>query len=189
MELTPAVFDELRRLIHRLCGLVVGEDKAYLIQHRLGPVARAVGCGSFEEFAQKLRGPDGAALHVPIIEAITTAETSFFRDGRVFEAFRCHLLPRLGDKARAGAKVRLWCAAASTGQEPYSLAMLLRDHVAAERGRGLREADFSILATDISEKVLAAARAAEYGEREVARGLTPDLLARHFERRRRVGGA
>ena len=183
MELTPAVFDELRQLIHHLCGLVVGEDKAYLIRHRLGPVARASGCHSFEEFAQKLRGPDGAALHVPIVEAITTAETSFFRDGRVFEAFRSQLLPRLGEKARGGAKVRLWCAAASTGQEPYSLAMLLREHMAAERGRGLREADFSVLATDISEKVLTVARAAEYGERETARGLTPALLARHFERR------
>jgi chemotaxis protein methyltransferase CheR len=183
MELSRSLFDELRRLIHRLCGLVVGEDKAYLIRHRLGPVARAAGCRSFEEFAQKLRGPEGASLHAPVVEAITTAETSFFRDAHVFEAFRCHLLPRLGEKARGGAKVRLWCAAAATGQEAYSLAMLLQDYIMANPGAGLREGGFSILATDISERVLATARAAEYGERDVARGLTPALLARCFERR------
>jgi chemotaxis protein methyltransferase CheR len=194
MQLSRAVFDELRLLIHRLCGLVVGEDKTYLVRHRLGPLARAVGCRSFEEFGQKLRGPEGAALHAPIIEAITTAETSFFRDGHLFDAFRAHLLPRLVEKARGGARVRLWCAAAATGQEPYSLAMLLCDYVQANAsprlpggkratGAGVSEGDFSILATDISEKVLAVARAGEYSERDVARGLTPALLARHFERR------
>jgi chemotaxis protein methyltransferase CheR len=194
MQLSRPVFDALRLLIHRLCGLVVGEDKTYLVQHRLGPLARAVGCRSFEEFAQKLRGPEGAALHAPIIEAITTAETSFFRDGHMFEAFRTHLLPRLGEKARRGAKVRIWCAAAATGQEPYSLAMLLCDYAQANallplpKGilatkAGAGEGDFSILATDISEKVLAAARAGEYSARDAARGLTPALLARHCERR------
>jgi chemotaxis protein methyltransferase CheR len=186
MELSRPVFDELRRLIHRLCGLVVAEDKAYLIRHRLGPVARAAGCRSFEALAQMLRGSEGAALHAPIVEAITTAETSFFRDPHVFEAFRCHLLPRLGEKVRGGAKVRLWCAAASTGQEPYSLAMLLHDYVAANRFRGVHASDFSILATDISERVLAIARAAEYGDRDAARGLTPALLARCFNRRGHV---
>lgn len=186
MELSSAVFDELRRLIHQLCGLAVGEDKAYLIRHRLAPVARAAGCRSFKELAQKLRGPQGASLHAAVVEAITTAETSFFRDGHSFEAFRAHLLPRLGERASGGAKVRLWCAAAATGQEPYSLAMLLADYIQANRGLGLRESDFSILASDISEKVLATARAAEYSDRDTARGLTPARLARHFERR---GGA
>ena len=183
MELARSVFDELRGLVHRLCGLVVGEDKAYLILHRLGPLAKARGCRSFEEFAQILRGPAGASLHDAIVEAITTAETSFFRDGHPFEAFRLHLLPRLGEKARGGARIRLWCAAASTGQEPYSLAMLVHDYAAANRNAGVREDQFSILATDISERVLASARAAEYGARDAARGLTPALLARHFERR------
>jgi chemotaxis protein methyltransferase CheR len=194
MQLSRSVFDELRSLIHRLCGLVVGEDKTYLVRHRLGPLARAVGCRSFEEFAQKLRGPEGAALHAPIIEAITTAETSFFRDGHLFDVVRTHLLPRLVEKARGGAKVRIWCAAAATGQEPYSVAMLLCDYIQANpppqslggkraTGAGVSQGDFSILATDISEKVLAVARPAGYSERDAARGLTPALLARHFERR------
>jgi chemotaxis protein methyltransferase CheR len=188
------MFDELRLLIHRLCGLVVGEDKTYLVRHRLGPLAQAIGCRSFEEFVLKLRGPEGTALHAPIIEAITTAETSFFRDGHAFEVFRTQLLPRLGEKARRGGKVRIWCAAAATGQEPYSLAMLLCDYVQANASSlpsggkpatqaGASEGDFSILATDISEKVLAVARAATYSDRDAARGLTPALLARHFERR------
>ena len=194
MQLSRAIFDELRLLIHRLCGLVVGEDKAYLVRHRLGPLARAIGCRSFEEFVLKLRGPEGAAPHAPIIEAITTAETSFFRDGHMFEAFRTHLLPRLGEKARRGTKVRIWCAAAATGQEPYSLAMLLWDYGQENASSlplggkpatkaGARDGNFSILATDISEKVLAVAHAGEYSERDAARGLTPALLARHFERR------
>jgi chemotaxis protein methyltransferase CheR len=155
----------------------VGEDKAYLVRHRLAPVARAAGCRSFEELARKLRGPDGAALHDPIVEAITTPETSFFRDERPFEAFRRELLPRLGEAARRGGRVRLWCAAAATGQEAYSLAMLADEHA------GAGAAGFTILATDISERVLEKARAAAYTAREVAQGLTPGRLARHFERR------
>src|SRR5262249_5531022 len=155
----------------RLCGLVLAEEKAYLVQHRLEPLVRASGCRDFEELCRRLRDPGGAALHDPIIEAITTSETSFFRDGHPFEAFRQHFLTRGGaaPKLPSGTRLRIWCAAASTGQEPYSLAMLARD-------AGLDERDVSILATDISAKVLAVAAAGAYGEREVTRGLTPGQL-------------
>jgi chemotaxis protein methyltransferase CheR len=178
MELAPRTFDELRQLIHRLCGLVLADDKAYLIRHRLEPLVRAAGCRDFEEFAQKLRGPEGETLHDPIVEAITTSETSFFRDGHPFEAFRRYLLPRLGELAK-GRPLRLWCAAAATGQEPYSLAMLIDEYATANR---LRADAFSILATDVSAKVLAEATAARYSQHEVARGLTPEQTARHFQK-------
>jgi len=189
MELSPLTFDELRRVIHRLCGLVIPEDKAYLIQHRLEPVAQANQFRSFEELAQALRGPSGANLYDPIVEAITTSETSFLRDGHPFETFRRHFLPRLGELARLrqpdsrGVKVRIWSAGTSTGQEPYSLALLLYDFAEANRARGIGLADFAILATDISAKVLAVAQAAEYIQRDVTRGLMQFEIDRYFEKR------
>jgi chemotaxis protein methyltransferase CheR len=180
MDLPRPTFDELRRLIKSLCGIMLSEDKAYLIRHRLESVVLDNGLAGFEELAQRLRGPGGAALHDAVVEAITTGETAFFRDGHPFEAFRQCVLP---DLAALGRRARLWCAAAATGQEPYSVAMLVSDFVEANRGRGVSEASFSILATDVSPRALAAARAGEYTPQEAARGLTTALLARHFERR------
>jgi chemotaxis protein methyltransferase CheR len=175
MKLTGPTFDELRRLIQRLCGLVLNEDKAYLIRHRLEPLARSAGCHDFEELAARLRGPGGAALHDAIVEAITTPETSFFRDGHPFETFRRHLLPLYG------AGVRIWCAAVSTGQEAYSAAMLLADYLEAT-GAPAGAGEGAILATDVSARVLRTAEAGSYSEREVARGLTPAQVTRYFER-------
>jgi chemotaxis protein methyltransferase CheR len=124
-------------------------------------------------------------LQDQVVEAITTAETSFFRDRHPFEAFRHHILPRLAEAARgrpegAAPRVRLWCVGCSTGQEPYSLAMLLADYRQSHRARGARADDFRILASDISARVLAAAAAGEYDARALARGLTPAQVARYF---------
>lgn len=190
MDLPPHTFEELRSLIHRLCGLVIPEEKTYLIRHRLEPVARSHGCRSFEEFSQKLRGPEAALLHDSIITAITTNETSFFRDKHPFETFRQEILPRLGEAVRRrkqqllprDARTRIWCAAASTGQEPYSLAMILQDYITLNRPLGITDGDFEILATDISAKVLATALAGEYTGRELARGLTPQQINRFFRK-------
>jgi chemotaxis protein methyltransferase CheR len=183
MHLSQATFDELRAAIHRLCGLVIPPDKAYLVRHRLEPVAHAHGCATFRDFGIKLRTCASTALHDAIIEAITTSETSFFRDGHPFEAFRLHILPRLAEVARRRqTPARIWCAAASTGQEPYSVAMLVHDYIGANRGRGVKESDFTILATDISAKVLATAAAGEYQERDLARGLTPQQIQRYFQK-------
>jgi chemotaxis protein methyltransferase CheR len=179
MDLPRPTFDELRRAVHRLCGVMLSEDKAYLIRHRLEPVVRDHGLAGFEELARRLRDPGAAALHDAVVEAITTGETSFFRDGHPFEAFRQHVLPRL---AAPGRGARLWCAAAATGQEPYSIAMLVYDFLEAERARGGRPVAVSILATDVSPRALAAARAAEYTRQDLARGLTAAQVARYFER-------
>jgi chemotaxis protein methyltransferase CheR len=189
MDLPRPVFDELVRLVHRLCGLVIADDKAYLVRHRLESLARRSGCRDFRQFAELLRGPQGATFHEPIIEAITTAETSFFRDGHPFETFRRHMLPRLAERVRArppdpnGPRAILWCAGAATGQEPYSLAMLLHDFLNSGTAAGLTERDFRILATDVSAKVLATAAAGVYSERDLARGLTASQISRYFERR------
>lgn len=182
MELTRAAFDDLRRSIHRLCGIVLAEDKEYLVRHRLEPVVLSCGCRSFAEFCEKLAGSDALFWQAAIIEAITTQETSFFRDRHPFDALRQQILPELLRTRRATAgthrrPIRLWCAAAATGQEPYSLAILLQ-----EIAGGCRPEDFSILATDVSAKALAVARAATYEQRQVDRGLTTAQIDRYFER-------
>lgn len=186
MELSRETFDELRRLIHRLCGIVLSDDKAYLVQHRLAPLVRRSGGRSFEEFRQKLSGSEAAHWQEAIIEAITTQETSFFRDRHPFETLRRHVLPELVQVHRtthpgAPSKIRLWCAGASTGQEPYSLAIAIHEFAAAQRPGTLTPGDFSILATDISTEALATANAAEYHPQHVARGLSLGQLQRFFE--------
>ena len=191
MDLPRQTFEELRDLVHRLCGLVIPEEKAYLIRHRLEPVAQPDGCRSFADFTQKLRVLQGGGSPRAIIEAITTNETSFFRDKHPFETFRQHVLPALGEALllrkkqrhlRRDHRVRIWCAAASSGQEPYSLAMVLHEYVNLNRPLGVEESDFEILATDISAKVLAAALAGEYTERELARGLSSRQITRYFRK-------
>jgi chemotaxis protein methyltransferase CheR len=180
MDLPRPIFDELRRLIRGLCGVVLSEDKAYLIRHRLEPVVRDHRLSGFEELARRLRDPGGAALRDAVVEAITTGETAFFRDGRPFEAFRRHVLPDLAARRR---RVRLWCAGVATGQEAYSVAMTVAEFAEANRGRGAGEGTFSILATDVSARALAVARAGEYTRQDAARGLSAAQLARHFEPR------
>lgn len=186
MELSRETFDALRQLIHRLCGIVLSDDKTYLVRHRLEPLVRQSGCRSFEQFQQKLLGSESLTLQEAIIEAMTTRETSFFRDRHPFETLRRDVLPELVQARRAGtpaARIRIWCAGASAGQEPYSLAILLREFVAAQRPSGLAPENFSILATDISTKALATAAAGEYRLQHLARGLSPSQIQRFFQQR------
>lgn len=182
MHLTQATFEELSLLSHRLCGLTLGAEKTYLVRHRLEPLIRARGLASFEDLCLALRQGGRTDLHDEIVEALTTRETSFFRDQHPFEAFRQDILPRLAPEGRRpSSRVRIWSAASSTGQEPYSLAMLVYDWVRLNTGRGLQLNDFSILATDISATALRAATVGVYPLRDVARGLTPTQQSRYGE--------
>jgi chemotaxis protein methyltransferase CheR len=185
MELTRTAFDDLRRVIHRLCGIALTEDKEYLVRHRLEPVVRRCGCRSFDEFQTRLVGGEALLLQDAIIEAITTQETSFFRDRHPFDALRQPILPDLA-RARRGAgatarPIRIWCAAAATGQEAYSLAILIHELAGLSQSGGPRPGDFSILATDVSAQALATATAAAYERRQVDRGLTAGQIHKHFE--------
>ncbi len=186
MELTQAAFDDLRRSIHRLCGIVLTDDKQYLIRHRLEPVARRCGCRCFDEFRAKLVGSEAARLQEAIIEAITTQETSFFRDRHPFDTLRQQILPDLvrnrNNVANTNRRpIRIWCAGAATGQEPYSLAIAIHELAGASRSDGPRPEDFSILATDVSAEALAAAKTGAYGWRQVERGLSPNQIHKYFE--------
>lgn len=157
-------------------GLVLSEEKVYLLESRLTPLARRRGLDSLEALAAEVRRTNDERLLTDITEAMTTNETFFFRDIRPFDTFRDVVLPQLL-KARATTKtLRIWAAACSTGQEPYSLAMLLKEEAAKMAGWRVE-----ILATDISTEVLEKAKAGLYSQFEVQRGLPIQLLMKHFQ--------
>lgn len=187
MKLQPQEFTDLSGYIYKVCGISIGGEKQYLVEQRLFRLAKSA--GSFQGLINKLKTGGDARLRDDVIEAITTNETSFFRDGHPFETFREALLPALEQMIiqrkksaiqRRGAKVRIWSAAASTGQEAYSMAMLIHEHVKANAHKGMSLDDFTILATDISSSVLAQAIAGHYSEMEIARGLSPERRAKYF---------
>ncbi|MDY6986771.1 MAG: protein-glutamate O-methyltransferase CheR [Thermodesulfobacteriota bacterium] len=189
MELTHDEFRLFSDYIYSISGILLRESKSYLIKQRLQPIAQRVGCTSFDEFYERIRVNSLPKIEEQIINAITTNETSFFRDGHPFSAFKDHVLPWLGEKIRQrktrdgprrGPKVSLWSAGASTGQEPYSLAMLIGEYALDHRHLGIRREDFGLLATDISSEALSKAMGGEYTEMEMKRGLSPDRLERYF---------
>lgn len=189
MELSKYAFENLREYIYNKCGIVINDEKTYLIQQRLEPLAILIGCKDFEEFYHKLKEDCSPRLHSQVIEAITTNETSFFRDSHPFIAFKDCILPELGNliisrkgrqQGRKGSKVRIWSAASSTGQEPYSISILICEYAQVNIYRGILANDFEIMATDISSKVLSQAIAGEFTEMEVSRGLSDELRLKYF---------
>lgn len=172
--MTPLEFDFLRKLLKERSGLVLTGDKQYLVESRLMPIVRRTRLANLSELVQRLRsGPE--ALIVDVVEAMTTNESFFFRDKTPFDMF-CHMmLPALIRARGTQGQVRIWCAAASTGQEPYSLAMC-----ASEMRDRLRGWDVEILGTDLSTEVLEKARAGSYSQFEVQRGLPIALLLKYF---------
>lgn len=189
MELSLNEFDLLRNYIREICGIALNDDKQYLVRHRLGPVAESRGFRSFFEYynaLKKNRIPNGRD---EVLNAITTNETSFFRDRHLFDALMTHALPHLADvirfrksriAVRKGPKVRIWSAGASTGQEPYSVAMMIHEYVASTHPPEVSASDFGILATDVSSKVLAKGVMGEYSDMEIARGVGDDLKKKYF---------
>ncbi len=196
MELSQQEFELLRQYIHNICGLAISDNKTYLIKQRLEPLALKAGCSSFSEFYNELQKGDTDENRIlpqveeKIINAITTHETSFFRDGHPFETIKEYLLPQLsktiiqrkrGSKRRKGAKVRLWSAGTATGQEPYSLAMLIHEFTDNPICfPDVVKEDFGLLATDISSTMIAQSMTAEYSQFEIKRGLNSRRLRNFF---------
>jgi chemotaxis protein methyltransferase CheR len=172
---TPLDYDYLRKLLKERSGLVLAADKQYLVESRLLPVARRAGCAGLGDLVQKLKGPNAEPLVVEVVEAMTTNESFFFRDKIPFEHFRDTIMPALLAARAAQRRIRIWCAAASTGQEPYSLAMSLK-----EMGSGTAGWRIEIIATDLSNEVLEKAKAGIYSQFEVQRGLPIQLLLKYF---------
>ncbi|PKR56217.1 chemotaxis protein CheR [Thalassospira marina] len=172
----PEDFDFVSKLIKSRSGLVLTQDKFYLLESRLMPIARKRGLKDLGELIGALRGMDRTLIE-DVVEAMTTNESFFFRDTKPFDQFRHVVLPHM-IKARASKRhLRIWCAAASSGQEPYSLAMILQDFASQLTGWRI-----DIIGTDISREILNKARAGLYSQFEVQRGLPITLLVKHFQK-------
>ncbi|MBI9111842.1 protein-glutamate O-methyltransferase CheR [Maridesulfovibrio ferrireducens] len=178
MDINKTEFDLLRKHIYNMCGLIIGEGKEYLIVHRLKYLFKEKGCKSWLDFYHTLL-KEGDFFKEEVISAISTHETSFFRDYHPFDSIRKKVLPRLVQNKKSNKKIRIWCAAASTGQEPYTLSMIVHDLIESVGFRTLKHDDFSIVATDISGNVLEKAQEGLFSEREFSRGL-PDKYTKYF---------
>lgn len=168
-------FDYLKQALYDRSGLVVTPEKKYLIESRLMPIARRRGMDNVGKLVEQIRKTRDEAGLVQIVEAMTTNETLFFRDGWPFERLRTSLLPEIMSMATASRRIRIWSAACSSGQEPYSLAMTI-----AEMGPRLAGWEVEIVSTDISDAMLARAQAGRYSVFEVSRGLPEAMLQKYF---------
>jgi chemotaxis protein methyltransferase CheR len=174
---TPLEYDFLRRSLKERSGLVLSADKQYLVESRLLPIARKAGLASLSELVAGLRRSDSEGLMTAVVEAMTTNETFFFRDKVPFENFRTAILPALLAARREQRSIRIWSAAASTGQEPYSLAMTLKELAGSLAGWRIE-----IIATDLATSVLQKAQHGIYSQFEVQRGLPIAFLIKYFSK-------
>ena len=172
--MTPLDYDYLRKLLKDRSGLVLSTEKQYLVESRLTPLARKAGIASLGDLVAKLRG-NNERLATDVVEAMTTNETFFYRDKIPFDHFRDTIMPGLLAARARERRLRIWCSAASTGQEPYSLAMCLKEM--KDKLAGWR---VEILGTDLSADVLEKAKAGVYSQFEVQRGLPIQMLVKHF---------
>lgn len=164
-------------LVRQQSAIELDAAKAYLIEARLGPVAKKHGYPNTSELIRNMQALPKRELQSQVVEALTTNETSFYRDIHPFDALRGTIIPQILRTRNAQRTLNIWSAACSTGQEAYSIAMLLRDHFPE-----LNSWKVSILGTDLSEEVLAKARAGRFSQIEMNRGLPATLLAKHFRR-------
>ena len=172
--MSPLDYEFLCKLLKGQSGLALAGDKQYLVESRLLPLARKVGIASLAELVAKIKD-GGDRLAVEVVHAMTTNESFFFRDKIPFDHFRDTIMPALLEARAAERRIRIWCAAASTGQEPYSLAICLKE--LKEQLAGWR---VEILGTDLSTAVLEKAKAGVFTQFEVQRGLPIQMLMKHF---------
>ena len=176
MAISQIDFDYVSRLAHSEAAIVIEAGKEYLVETRLSPLAQKEGFDTLSAFIQQLRGEVKInGLHHKAIDALTTNETLFFRDYHPFEALRRFILPTVLEQRANARRLIIWSAACSTGQEPYSLAMLLLEHFPQ-----LANWTVSILATDLSPTVLKLAQEGRYSQFEVNRGLPASYLVKYF---------
>ena len=173
--MTPLDYEYLRKLLKDQSGLDLSADKQYLIESRLLPLSRKSGLSGISDLVQKMKG-GSAGIIAQVVEAMTTNETFFFRDKLPFDHFRDSIIPEILQARASRKSIRIWCAAGSTGQEPYSLAMCLKEMSAALTGWRIE-----ILATDLSQEVLEKSKAGIYSQFEVQRGLPIQMLVKYFK--------
>jgi chemotaxis protein methyltransferase CheR len=174
--MTPQHFDFLRKLLRERSGLVLGEDKKYLIESRLSPVVQKNEFKGISELVEALRRPGSENLRSQVTEAMTINESFFFRDKVPFKNFEEVMVPHLIAQRSTLRKCRIWSAAASTGQEPYSLAIQIKEMASQLAGWRI-----DIVGTDISSEVLEKAKSGLYSQFEVQRGMPAPLLVKYFK--------
>ena len=171
-------FNYVRDFVRAEAGIVLDAGKEYLVESRLAPIVRSEGLGSIDALVQSLRTSKQTELHRKVVDAMTTNETTFFRDVDPFEFLRTDVLPRLIAARRVSKRLSIWYAASSTGQEPYSVSILLREHFPE-----LSDWRIEQVGTDISHKALDRAREGKYSQLEVNRGMPAKLLLKYFDKR------
>jgi chemotaxis protein methyltransferase CheR len=170
-------FEYLRQLVYEHSAVVLSADKIYLAELHLQPIAESAGFALIAELVKYLRTQPFGNLHIQTIEALVTNETSFFRDHHPFEALKQYVLPELIKKRAIERSLNIWCAACSHGQEPYSIAMLIREHFPLLINWSIR-----LIASDFSTKVLTRAEKGHYNQLEINRGLPKNLRDKYFHR-------
>lgn len=171
-------FEFMRDMLKTRSGLVVTPDKIYLLESRLTPLARRIGLEGLDDLVAKIRSEKDAGLITEVVDAMTTNESFFFRDKNPFDAMENSILPALREARGDKKQLRIWCAAASSGQEPYSLGLILK-----ENWHLWSDWRIEIIGTDISTKILDKARKGQYSQFEVQRGLPVQMMIKYFEQK------
>jgi chemotaxis protein methyltransferase CheR len=178
MTITATSFAYVRELVHRRSAIYLEPGKEYLVESRLQPIVKASGEGTLDRLVARLRSAPEGSLHAQVVEAMTTNETSWFRDRHPYDALESVILPDLVSCRARERRLTVWSAATASGQEAYSIAMVLHER--------LLDADPSwdvrVLASDLSEEMVRRTRAGRYSQLEVNRGLPAARLVRHFSR-------
>jgi chemotaxis protein methyltransferase CheR len=174
VTLTPQAFAFVSDLVRREAAIVLAPGKEYLVEARLLPLARAAGAPDVSAYVAGLQARGTPAQRMAVVEALTTNETSWFRDGEPFDVLRSTVLPELLVRTPASGRINVWSAACSSGQEAYTIAMVMAEHA---QGRKV-----DILASDLSTEMLDRTKAGSYSQLEIGRGLPAPLMVRHFHR-------
>ncbi len=177
MSLSEAEFSYVRDLVYRQAAIVLEKEKNYLVEARLSPLVRRHGFISMSELVAQMRSQPGNGLSWHVVEAMTTNETSFFRDIHPFELLKKNVLPELIQRRAAQRQISFWCAASSSGQEIYTILMLLRENFPQ-----LQTWKINFIASDISKEMLDRCREGCYSQLEVNRGLPAPLLVKYFQK-------
>jgi len=176
-NISPEDFDYISKLVRDHSAIVLDRGKEYLVESRLWPLINSEGLSGIGELVKKLRTPSANKLHEKVVDAMTTNETSFFRDFHPFEALKKVVVPEIMKNRAAERSFTIWCGASSSGQEPYSILMMLRENFPA-----LASWKFKFIASDISREMLDRCREGSYSQLEINRGLPAPYLVKYFQR-------
>lgn len=177
INITSEDFEYIRKMLREHSAIVLDDGKEYLAEARLGPLVRQEGVSTVSELVIRLQKTPFGRLHSQVVEALATNETSFFRDSTPYESLKTEVIPQLIKLRENERQINIWCAASSSGQEPYSVAMLLKEHFLV-----LKSWNVHIFATDLSREMVERTAEGRYSQLEINRGLPAPLLVKYFQK-------